>query len=244
MKQYMVVILMLYSTVSYTKNIQSITMVTDQWAPYYSSELKNQGPVTDVATVVLAELGYQLHVSYIPWKRAVEYSKNGKYQAVLGGYYNQSRAEFFWYSDSIATSDIVLFGQVKNNYQVTNINSLNGLRVCVLNGYFNGDDFKKNQQIVRVKSNSLKHCFERLIAGRVDYLVANRLVGLDMLNREFSEYKSDIHPLPLLLAQEQIYILWSKKIADNFELNKQFNKVLKQLVESGKIQEIWQEHGY
>ncbi|MCP4322822.1 MAG: amino acid ABC transporter substrate-binding protein [Psychromonas sp.] len=244
MKQLIVIIFMIFSAFSYAQNKQSITMVTDQWDPYYGSELKNNGPVAEITSAVLAQLDYQLQVSFIPWKRAVEYSKNGKYQAVLGGYYNQQRAEHFWYSDSIATSDIVLFSQVENRVQVTTIASLNNQRVCVINGYFNGESFKKNQKIVRVKSNTLKHCFERLIAGRVDYLVANRLVGLALLNKEFVEDKSTIQPMPLLLAQEQIYILWSKNVAENFELNKQFNRALQQLINSGKVQQIWQKHGY
>ncbi len=244
MKRIFILLLLLYNTSSYSAAGQIVTMVTDEWPPYYGSEMYQQGPVTEIAREVLKQLGYQFELSFTPWKRAVASSKSGQYHAVLGGYYNKQRAEHFWYSQTIASSDIVLFTHFENKSAASNISALSNKRVCVINGYFYGDEFKNNKLIERVNSNSLLHCFERLIAKRVDYLAANRLVGLDLLNNALVEYKDEIVALPLILSQEQIYILWSKQYPDNFNLNVLFNKKLKQLTETGEIKYIWQQHGY
>ena len=95
-----------------------------------------------------------------------------------------------------------------------------------------------------IKANNLQQCFKRLIARRVDYVAANKLVGLTLLNKQFPTFKNQITTLPLAISQETIHILWSKQIPENFQLNRSFNNELRRLKKSGEIDLIWQKYGF
>ncbi len=193
---------------------------------------------------VLAHIDYQLNVSFIPWKRAIEHTQKGVFHAVLGGYYNKQRENYFWYSDPIASSDIILFTHKTNSTPASDINSLSDHSVCVINGYYYGEEFQRNDTIIKVKSNSFKHCFERLISKRIEYVVVNKLVGISLLEKDFPGYKQHLLALDTIISHENIFILWSKKIPETRLLNENFNKALRQLKDAGQIKKIWLQYGF
>ncbi|WP_019615340.1 substrate-binding periplasmic protein [Psychromonas ossibalaenae] len=241
MKIYAVLFFLFYSTLSAASGEQVVEMATDTWPPYYGAALEKNGPLVEITRRTLKNIGYELSVAFIPWKRAVEHSKKGKYQAVLGGYYNKQRADYFWYSDPIATSNLVLFMHKNNRHKYKEITDLNYLDVCVINGYFYSDQFTNNPLIIKIKSNSLKHCFERLIAQRVDMVIANEVVGLQLLNQDFPQDKKQIVTAENALTFKNLYILWTKKQPENFTLNIEFNRELRKLKAAGEVDKIFQE---
>ncbi len=244
MKINYVLFLILFSAYSFAAENPTIKMATDQWPPYYGENMQNQGPISEISRQVLNKLGYQLNISFTPWKRALEHTRKGKYHAVLGAYTNKERSLYFWNSDPILSSFVVLFGHIDNKKSVPDLDALNNQRVCIINGYYYSDEFTNNNFISKVKSNSLRHCFERLIAQRVDYVVADKLVGQALINEQFPAYKNQITTLPLVIAQGTIHILWSKQIPENLKLNVLFNNELQRLKESGEIDLIWQKYGF
>ena len=219
-------------------------MATIDWPPYYSEHLYKQGPITEITRQVLAKLGYQLNVSFIPWKRAIEHTKKGVYHAVLGGYYNKQREKFFWYSEAIASVDLILFTHKSNNNPASDVNALSNKTVCVINGYYYGEKFQRNESIVKIKSNTLAHCFQRLISKRTEYVAVNKLVGVTLLEKEFPDYKQHLSITDTIISHEDVYILWSQKIPDNLQLNNEFNQVLQELKETGELKKIWLQFGF
>ncbi|WP_028863602.1 substrate-binding periplasmic protein [Psychromonas aquimarina] len=244
MKLTYILFFILFSSFCYADADKSIEMVTDQWPPYYGANMYNQGPVTEISRRVLNKLGYQAKVTFVPWKRALEHSKQGHYDAVLGAYFNNERSVFFWHSDAVASSRVVLFSYPENYKQASDLSAINGHSVCVINGYFYSDEFTSSSLISKIKSNTLKHCFERLIARRVDYVAADKLVGQAILDEQFPGDRTKLTTLPIIISQQTIHILWSKKTPGNFQLNKSFNSTLQELKKSGEIEQIWQKHGF
>ncbi len=244
MKLTYILFFILFSSFSYPGTDKSIEMVTDQWEPYYGGKMHNQGPVTEITRRVLNKLGYQVNVTFVPWKRAIEHTKQGHYDAVLGAYFSNERSAFFWRSDAVASSHVVLFSHSDNYRETPDLSAIYGHSVCVINGYYYSDEFTSSRLFSKVKSNSLKHCFERLIARRVDYVAADKLVGQALLEKQFPADKSRLTTLPIIISQQTIHILWSKKIPGSFRLNESFNRTLQELKKSSEIAPIWQKHGF
>ncbi len=244
MKLTYIIPFLFFTSLSHSNADKEINMATDQWKPYYAQGMQNQGPITEITRLVLNQLDYQLNVSFVPWNRALEHTKKGNYDAILGAYSNTERDLYFWYSDAITISETILFGHQDSYKQTANLNAFEGSRICIINGYYYSDAFTGNRLFSKVKSNTLDHCFKRLIARRVDYVAADKRVGQALLNEQFSEDKALLTMLPLVISQQTLHILWSKKTADFFELNKAFNLKLQELKKSGEIEAIWKKHGF
>ena len=54
---------------------RAITLATVNWEPYYSEQLPDGGPVTEVTKEAFRQVGYEALIKFIPWKRAVELRK-------------------------------------------------------------------------------------------------------------------------------------------------------------------------
>ena len=75
-----------------------VKMATAPWAPYYSPDLPNGGYIPDITREAFKRVGYDFEVEYMPWKRALEMSRKGRYDGILGVFYSEERGEYFIFS--------------------------------------------------------------------------------------------------------------------------------------------------
>ena len=59
-----------------------ITVATLEYHPWTGKNLKFNGFVNHVITEAFQRKGYSVKYTYLPWKRAVTETKNGKYSAL------------------------------------------------------------------------------------------------------------------------------------------------------------------
>ena len=79
----------------------TVNIVTTNWPPFYSEEILNGGPLTQVSTEAFKSVGYGVKIEFLPWKRALVYVKTGEADALLGAYKNEERKTFAYYTESI-----------------------------------------------------------------------------------------------------------------------------------------------
>ncbi|WCE31435.1 substrate-binding periplasmic protein [Vibrio sp. SCSIO 43137] len=110
---------------------ESLTLATVEWPPFYGHNLHQKGYVYAVSKEAFRRAGYDITVVFLPWKRALELTRMGKYDGLLGVYYTESRVSDFVFSDTILkTREVFYFRSSKhNNYQ-----SLQDLRGKVIGG--------------------------------------------------------------------------------------------------------------
>ena len=71
---------------------ETIELVTIDYPPYYGQELKNQGFITEIITTAFSRSGYEVKTKYLPWQRAFDGTKAGKYPAIYTMWYRGSTA--------------------------------------------------------------------------------------------------------------------------------------------------------
>lgn len=64
---------------------QKIVVTCTEWEPYTSEKLLNGGFLIELTVESLKRVGYDVEVKYLPWARALDEVKNGRYQALDEG---------------------------------------------------------------------------------------------------------------------------------------------------------------
>ena len=86
-----------------------ITIATLDYAPWTGKNLKSNGFVNHVITEAFQHRGYTVKFTYLPWKRGLTETKNGKYAALSYVYWSKDREKEFYLSAPISVEKIVLF---------------------------------------------------------------------------------------------------------------------------------------
>lgn len=166
---------------------QQIRLTTLDWAPYTGARLPGGGEVTQLLSTVLAELGYQLHVDFLPWPTAVAQVKSG----VNGqrGYYPEYQLNdpTLLISGAIGYSELGLVETIEQPLLLTSFLQLQPYRFGVVQDYLNASDLdqliaaKKLQPVVNLsdRDNVLQVARGELAAAVIDKRVLQYLLRHD-----------------------------------------------------------------
>ncbi|CAN2043640.1 hypothetical protein GMMP1_1160030 [Candidatus Magnetomoraceae bacterium gMMP-1] len=106
------------------------------WPPYTMSENGQvSGLDIEIVRKLCNHLGLEAEFQLLPWKRALNYVKNGKTDAILAPRYTKERAEFLYYtSESINIEKTVLISLKGSGIKITGLDDLKGKIVGVVKG--------------------------------------------------------------------------------------------------------------
>merc|ERR1711879_299286 len=88
---------------------ESLVLTNGDWPPYFSPQFKYGGFGSRIVTEAFAQAGIDVHYEYLPWKRAYESAKAGKFAGSVGWRKTPQREKYFYFSDPILTQNAVFF---------------------------------------------------------------------------------------------------------------------------------------
>jgi len=215
-----------------------ITISTLEYSPWTGKNLKYNGFVNHVITEAFQRKGYTVKYTYLPWKRGVTETKNGKYSALSYVYLSKDWEKDFYISDAISDEKIVFF-HLKSNPMKDwkTLDDLKNYKFGATRGYTYTQEFweaaESNRLKVDVTDSDLQN-FKKLLVGRIDIFPSGFVNGYSILQKEFDASKSDLitfYPKPLSRTTGHLAFTRSRKNSEN--LLRIFNQGLAQLKEEG-----------
>ena len=215
-----------------------ITIATLEYHPWTGKNLKFNGFVNHVITEAFKRKGYSVKFTYLPWKRGVIETKNGKYSALSYVYLSKDREKEFYLSDPISEEKIVLFHLKSSPIKDwKTLDDLKDYKIGATRGYTYTQEFweaaESNRLKVDVTDSDLQN-FKKLLVGRIDIFPSGFVNGYSILKKEFDASKSDLitfHPKPLSRTTGHLAFTRSRKNSEN--LLRIFNQGLAKLKEEG-----------
>ncbi|MBU2897053.1 substrate-binding periplasmic protein [Vibrio hepatarius] len=114
---------------------EKITLTTTDWPPLYAEDLPNYGFLAELSRVVFKKAGYDLEIEFVkPWVRALEWAKDGRYDGLMGAYYNPERSQFFDYPDPIYSVNEIFIQKYDSNITYNNLNELKSYSIGGMRG--------------------------------------------------------------------------------------------------------------
>ncbi|GGX58295.1 transporter substrate-binding domain-containing protein [Saccharospirillum salsuginis] len=191
--------------------LKPLIVASEVWPPYVTDRSDLPGFDVEVSRRVLADLGYDLQLRLMPWRRALVHAKSREVDAVLDAFDGPDRHAWLYYPDEpLSTSTSSLFCHDCDRTSAPGLEELTNAIVAVNRGYQYSDAFDAHPGIDRVEVGSFRQGFMLLARGRVDYYAINNRVGLFTLQQ--MDEASDFRLLtPPIAPVEPVYLVFAHK---------------------------------
>lgn len=223
-------------------NEKSVSLSFVDYPPYYSQDLQNDGPISEIIALAYKKQGYKVSTEQLPWARALEWTKEGKYDGIYTAWYREDRKEHFAFSSPLPANEIVLFKHKNTQVNFKSYADLKPYLIGIVRGYANPPGFDdaglKTAAVTSDKQNLLK-----LSDSRIDLALVDKATGNHIIRTKIPAMQEKLDWVSPPLKVDPQYIMFSRK-APNFETKlNDFNAGLKQITDSGELQEILDKHG-
>jgi polar amino acid transport system substrate-binding protein len=221
-----------------------IEMATVAWEPYYGPNLLNKGYISEITKEAFKRVGYVVDIRFMPWKRAMHDTKNGYFDGLLGLYYSDERAKWLNYSVQTASVKLVFFSIKNKNIHYKTLKDLKPYRIGTERGFvyteaFDAADFLTKEPVKKIELN-----LNKLLAGRIDLIVASRNVFRHMVKTRFPQKMKLIEEVPPPLTVNRLYNGFPKNKPGSEKITGDFNKGFTMIQKDGTLEAILRKHGF
>ncbi|MTW13543.1 transporter substrate-binding domain-containing protein [Pseudoduganella eburnea] len=120
----------------------AVRLASDEWPPYVSASLPDNGVSGAYASAVFARLGSALTIDYFPWKRTMEVGMNdARYAGLLAVWRTPQRDTQCHFSAPIGITMTVLAYLKEAPVIASTVRDLRDAQIGTVAGYSNGEEF-------------------------------------------------------------------------------------------------------
>ncbi|MBU2112790.1 MAG: transporter substrate-binding domain-containing protein [Gammaproteobacteria bacterium] len=224
-----------------TLHSETLQLASSNYYPHYAEDLPQQGAVSEVVRQAFLVQGINIQINFMPFARALRQSQHADYIGLVAAWYDDERAQHFYYSQPLYANQIVFFKRKSQAVSYRDYADLSeqGLRLGLVQGYLQPQGLLQSlPNLVQVATD--EQAFLMLAKARVDLVPADKLNGLYLLDNKLPQYAADIDWLTPALELRPMYLLLSKQDPRSELLIQQFNSGLTMLRQSGQYQQILQ----
>jgi len=223
---------------------QKLTIVADNYRPYYGKDLPNGGVLTEIIAEALRRTGYDLEIKFVPWKRAVEGAKAGKYHGIYTLWHREERKEWFVYSAPIPpASEIGFYKRKDKDISFKTFQDLKPYKVGVGRGYATPPGFDEASLKTSLAKDDEEN-LRKLHKGRIDLALTDKLVAQYVIDTKIPNAVPDLEWLPPAVHIETNHFAFSKNTEDYSTKLADFNRGLAEIEADGTLATIIAQHGF
>jgi polar amino acid transport system substrate-binding protein len=222
----------------------TLTIVADEWCPYNCAPGSDKpGYMIEIARRVLGDAGHEIDYRNMPWSRAIEEARAGRFDAIVGAAQGDA-PDFVFPEHRLGISANVFVVKRDSAWRFDGLASLEGRSLGIIRDYSYGDPLddyiaqhERDAGRIQIASGdtALDTNFRKLEAGRIDVLVEDRnvveqfLVGSGQAER--FEIVGD-------LGDDDLFIAFSPATEGADELARLLGEGVQQLRASGELAAI------
>lgn len=243
MKKSMVLMFLLVTIMSAHAG-EKIVLTTLDWEPYIGSSLKNNGYVAIVVREAFKRSGIETEFQFNQWSRSVGLAKSGKVDGYFPEYYSEEVKSYAMFSEPFPGGPLGFFKLKKNNISYQRLEDLKGYKIGTVIGYVNTKEFDDAGFLVKDPSKDDLTNFKKLAAGRIDLVVADKFVGMELIKTQMPDEINNIEFMSKPLEEKDLYVCISNQSKNAAGYLKAFNDGLKMMKADGTIDKILKDQGF
>ncbi len=191
-------------------------MCIDHYPPYHilnGNGREPTGALVDIAKAIAQRLDLDLvFTGNTPFLRCLRMMNDGSADIMMSLLDKSDRREYMYLFRYMDNSNKAFYGLKRRNLDINSYKDLKGLSVGVARGYKYFPEFDKEKTFFRKdEASSVTNNFKRLIADRVDVVIATQIEG-DYLIQRSPQFLRHIAPVSYQYVDPNpVYIGLSKK---------------------------------
>ncbi|MDZ7891589.1 MAG: transporter substrate-binding domain-containing protein [Rhodoferax sp.] len=210
----------------------------DDWRPYaYTLAGKPMGFSVELVQAAWAAAGVEVELVALPYARCMREVEAGKLPACFNTLRDaRTEDKYLWHRQPLFRARIGIYGRTDGPSDQVSLQSLNGKRIGVTNGYDYGSAFDDDPAMVRDVANSDLTSLRKLAAGRVDYaLVYDRVANEIAVNNLALAQQFRLRGT---LQEVSLYVSFSKRFEGAAALAQKFDAGLETIRKNGEYARI------
>jgi polar amino acid transport system substrate-binding protein len=226
-----------------------LVFVADQWCPYNCEPGSDRpGLLVEMLAAAFEPEGYEVVYEVVPWARAIEETRHGRYTAILGAARLEA-PDFVFHRIPAFTAVDAFYTLAQSEWVFTDLSSLTGVLLGVIRDYSYGHLFaeyiRPNQDdpdriFMATGEVPLPRIIGMLAVGRLDVIVEDRGVMNEQL-------RTMAHPPDLrvagIAAREEIFVAFSPADSRSAELAAIFDRGLLAMAADGRLAALAARYG-
>ncbi len=231
--------IILVSSMSFSRDHSKLLIVGDQSKPFeFTKDGKAVGFDIDLTKAILDKLGVPFEVQLVPWKRAWHMIETGKADASLTTSRKDKRKPYVWYPDTnMWVSEYVYFVRKGEKGEFKGYQTAAGKSVGIISGYSYSKEFwaakLKTEAVTTLSQN-----FKELKAGRLDFVITDKVVG-SFTAKEMGMLEAfDIYQTPLFSKGYPMAFSKKSGYPGLEDLMKKFFSELETMKKNGQYQKM------
>lgn len=221
-----------------------VTLAVTEYPPYYGRQLSRQGVITEIVRKAFNRVGYDVKIDFLPWKRALEATRRGEFDALCSAWYRKDRERWFVFSDPLPIPNTIgFFKRVDRTIAYRTIADLRPYKIGIVRGYSNPPEFDRaglNTEAVTEDRLNMK----KLAVGHIDLVLIDKALGQHIIRTDMPESAQILEWLEPPLKIEDQYLIFSTAVKDYDKKRTDFNEGMHQLAAEGALEAVIREHGF
>ena len=236
----LVIVAILFINLNIAFAEETIRIAVGEWPPFLDENLKNKGIAAHIIRDIFISEGYNVKFDFLPWARAYDLSKTGKYHGTAIWLKKPERETDFYYSEPVIQEKHVFFHLKSEPFEWSSVEDLLGLKIGGIIRFSYGEELDSALKAGKIKMERVsqdKQNFAKLLMKRIEIYPQEINVGYYELQKHFSPEEIQLvshHSKSLM--EKSSYLLLSKKFEQNKDLIIKFNKGLQKLKSNDKYE--------
>ncbi len=220
---------------------ETIRLTNGEFPPLSSEELNHYGIGSRIVTEAFALEGVTVEYGFFAWKRSYDQAKAGRWDGTILWGRTPEREKHFYYSDPIIMDQNVFFYLKGDPFDWTSIEDLKNIPIGATASYHYGEAFQNAERdgvihVQRALKDELN--FRKLLKRKIRIFPSNLHVGLFNIQKHFKPEQAELFAHhPKTIYQRPFHLILSRRVERNTRMMALFNKGLKRLRETNKIEE-------
>lgn len=216
-----------------------ISIAATEWAPLTSAETGRHGLLADLAIEAFSRVGHEAEIEVMPWKRAFEMTRKGRYSGLLGTSYLLERTADFIYPQ-FAWNAVFHFHtrQGSRSWKYSGLKNLCPATVGVLIGSFHSQTLRNSGCLKVQENSSIRQNLRMLLTGRIDLYLNDPAVVDHYMVKDFPEAQGQIVTLQPPYLNDKVYLVFPRNKERSAALAKDYDRGIELIKADGTFDGI------
>jgi polar amino acid transport system substrate-binding protein len=226
---------------------QTIRFAAEEWPPFVSNGMPDDGLSGAMLRTVLDRLGYTARIDYFPWKRTMDLGlHDSRYAGLLAVWRTPEREKLCHFSAPVGNTLTVLVYLKDKPLRAAQVADLRGVRIGTVAGFANGDEFEAlvRQGRIDVEEGTNDDTnLRKLLARRFPAILMERRVLRYLLATRFGPLDRDRIAVNERLFRERPVHVCFKRTPAGLVQQRAFNDAAKAVDFSQVEKDYWRRVG-
>jgi ABC-type amino acid transport substrate-binding protein len=235
MKYCLTAIITFFTLIAFAQS-EALKLASDVWPPF--TNVKNEKAFAlDLVKEALARTGRQVEFTILEFDEVILKIDAGEFDGSAALWISDERKKKYFFSDPYLHNQLILVGNKGSDVSAVSFEKLAGKRIGVVENYAYGTGFS-DANVIMVKGASDQQNLERLLSGKVDYMLVDDLLIQYLLKYQVNDVREFLEVAENPILVKSLHFAVRRDLKNAEKIVNEFNGEIGEMIADGTYNKI------